>query len=307
MNYQKRILLPLAAIALLGARIANAFNYTDGDVLLVFRSDGLHNVEFNLGNISQFLGHPDGYTNTVTNWNLGVVTSNYSLTGAGAQFAVLATTSSSDQNRTAWVSDSQPLAAVNDLSPSQWTAGLYGPINATGVGAQNDPNAPAGTNYDIISPTAHAAFDYIAANNGQTPATIPYLGGGSAIGFKVTGLTPTTVLFYAIHPNSNPVKPAATLVGSFSLTDSGSLVFRAGPLLDAAQITAISAAGGAVPVTFQSKPAVKYRLRYSTILPNSPANWTVLPPTTAGDGSLRTLFDNSASNATRFYSVESYP
>src|SRR5438445_13884933 len=102
MNLKKTILPGVAGLALFAAPLANALTYSDGDVLLIFRSDGLHNVEFNLGKISQFLGNPDGYTNTVANWNSSVVTSNYSLTGAGAQFAILATTSSSDPNRTAW-------------------------------------------------------------------------------------------------------------------------------------------------------------------------------------------------------------
>ncbi len=307
MNLKKTILPGVAGLALFAAPFANAFTYSDGDVLLIFRSDGLHNVEFDLGNISQFLGHPDGYTNVVANWDSNVVTSNYSLIGGGAQFAVLATTSSSDPNRTAWVSDSQPLTAVNDLAPSQWITGIYTPINATGVGAQNDPNAPSGANYDDVASAAPSAFDYIAANRGQTPGAIPYLGGSSGIGFKVTGVTPTTVLFYAIHPSSSPIKPPSTLIGSFSLSADGILVFRSGPLLDTTQITSVSSGGGTVPVTFNTQPAVKYRLRYSTDLSESVANWTILPPTAAGDGSPRTLFDTSATNAARFYVVESYP
>jgi hypothetical protein len=35
--------------------------YQDGDVLLIFRENGFDDVEFDLGNISQFLNQPNGY------------------------------------------------------------------------------------------------------------------------------------------------------------------------------------------------------------------------------------------------------
>ncbi len=74
--------LSLIALALLPALPAGAWTYNDGDVLLVFRESAipstypsLHNdVEFDLGSVTNFLGKTNGYTTTVTGWNLSKVT-----------------------------------------------------------------------------------------------------------------------------------------------------------------------------------------------------------------------------------------
>jgi hypothetical protein len=236
-----------------------------------------------------------------------VVSSNYSSTGGSVQFALIATTSTTDANRTAWISDSQPLSAVTDLTASAWTIGLETPITSVGLGGQNSPAAPAGTNYAVLAPTSPYSFDYLASANGNSPGAIPYLGGSSGINFEVTAATPNTVLFYAIQPSTSPAKPVATLVGSFTLYGDGTLVFQAGPLLDAPTITSIAAGGNNAAVTFTTKPAVKYRLIYTTLLSNNRAGWTVLPNPVAGDGTPGTLYDQSATDTQRLYSVQSYP
>jgi hypothetical protein len=307
MNLKKIILPCLGGLALLAVPCAKAWTYNNSDLLLIFREDTKNNVEFDLGSVSNYLGHLDGYTNVVANWNFNVVTSNYSLTGGSVQFALIATTSTTDANRTAWISDSQPLATVDDLITSAWITGLETPINSIGLGGQNDPGAPAGTNYDVLAPTSPYAFDYVASSHGNSPASIPYLGGASGIAFEVTAATPNTVLFYAIQPSTSPAKPVATLVGSFTLFGNGTLVFQAGPLLDSPTITAIAAGSDTAAVTFTTRAAVKYRLIYSTISSNSRTNWTSLPNPVAGDGTPGTLYDDSATDPVRFYSVQSYP
>ncbi len=307
MNLKKIILPGLAGLALLGVPSVRAWTYNAGDLLLVFRENLNNNVEFDLGSVSNYLGHSDGYTNLVSNWNINVVTSNYSLTGGSVQFALVASTSTTDTNRTAWISDSQPLTAVNDLTASAWTIGLETPIANIGLGGQNAPGAPAGTNFVVLAPTSPYAFDYIVSANGNSPGAIPYLGGASGIYFEVTAATPNTVLFYAIQPSASATKPVATLVGSFTLFGNGALVFQAGPLLDSPTITSIAAGSDAAAVTFTTKAAVKYRLIYSTLLSNIRPTWTILPNPVAGDGTPSTLYDNSATDAQRFYSVQSYP
>lgn len=307
MNLKKTILPGLAGLVLLAVPSARAWTYNNSDLLLIFREDTKNNVEFDLGSVSNYLGHPNGYTNVVANWNFNVVNSNYSLTGGSVQFALVASTSTTDTNRTAWISDSQPLTAVDDLTASAWTIGLETPIAGVGLGGQNSPAAPAGTNYAVLAPTSPYAFDYIASANGNSPGAIPYLGGASGINFEVTAATPNTVLFYAIQPSATPTKPVATLVGSFTLFGNGTLVFQAGPLLDSPTITSIAAGGTSAAVTFTTKAAVKYRLVYSTLLSNSRSGWTILPNPVAGDGTPGTLYDNSAIDPQRFYSVQSYP
>jgi hypothetical protein len=56
-------------------------------VLLVFRQ-GSQNVEFDLGSVTNFLGKTNGYTTTVTGWDLSLVTSTFgSLTGVKSRSA----------------------------------------------------------------------------------------------------------------------------------------------------------------------------------------------------------------------------
>jgi hypothetical protein len=304
----KRIILPcLGGLALLAAPAARAWTYNNGDLLLIFRETGHNNVEFDLGSVSNYLGYPNGYTNVVAGWNFNVVTTNYSLTNSAVQFALIASTSTTATNRTVWLSDSQPLFAVNDIGSASWGSGLAVPINTIGQGGQSDPAAPAGTNYDVLANTSPYAFDYITSINGSTPAAIPYLGGGSPITFEVTAATPNTVLFYAIQPSSVTPKPAATLIGSFTLFANGTLVFQAGPLLDTPTITSVAASNSISTLTFTTKAAVKYRLIYSPLLSNSRSNWTILPNPVAGTGTPGTAYDNSATVPQRFYAVQSYP
>jgi hypothetical protein len=309
MNLKKIILPCLGGLALFAASAARAWTYTDGDVLLIFRASNKNNVEFDLGNISQFLGFPNGYTNVVTNWNLSVVTSNYALTNGNVQFAVIAATKSPSSE--AWVSDTQPLTAEFDVTTSKWN-NLYSVISAVGNGPTNDniqTEVPPGTNYVNINPagtTGRYSFDYTASDGGTTPSAIPLLGANGGVTASVTGVTPTSVLFYEVDAHSTP-EPAATLVGSFTLSASGTLVFQAGPLLDAPTITSIAASNDVAAVTFTTKPAVKYQLIYSTLLSNSRTNWAVLPSPVAGTGAPGKLHDNSATNTARYYSVESYP
>jgi hypothetical protein len=297
----------LAAFSLLGlVPFAQALTYNPGDVLLVFRSPGLNDVEFDLGSISQFLNHTNGYTVPVNSWSPSVVNSNYSLNGGNVQFALLASTSVSDPSPNAWISDGQPLISVSDITPSRWSSGLAGQITAVGNGAAADPLAPANVNYDVVVPTSHYSFDNITSNNGNSPGEIPYLGGASGIPFQVTGPVPATLLFYQISPTNAAVKPAATLVGSFVLDSNGNLTFQSGPLLDATTITAVTDNGGSVAVTFNTKAAVKYRLLYTTDLTIPKSAWTILPTPMVGDGNPQVLYDNPSSAAARYYAVESY-
>ena len=60
----KIIPLTLASLALLSATQAQAWTYNDGDTLLIFRESGFNDVEFNLGNISQFTNLASGTTIT---------------------------------------------------------------------------------------------------------------------------------------------------------------------------------------------------------------------------------------------------
>jgi len=295
------------ASTLLAAPFAYGFIYSDNDVLLVFRSPGQEDVEFDLGNIGQFLNHPNGYTVAVTNWSPAVVNANYALNGGNVQFALVASTSSTDPNPISWVTDAQPLKSVTDVTLSKWKVGLAGQIAAVGTGAASDPLAPANTNYDVVVPTVRFAFDAINSDNGNSPGEIPYLGGAADLAFQVTGEVPARLLFYQLAPSSATPKPAGTLIGSFALDVNGHLTFQAGPLLDSAEITSVTFNGGVAAVAFNSKAAVKYQLRYSPNLTTPISSWTILPNPVAGDGTPQVLYDALPADAVRYYTVESYP
>jgi hypothetical protein len=306
MNPKKLIPILTAIAASVAAPAMKAATYSDQDVLLIFRANGYNDVEYDLGSVSQFLGHSNGYQAVVTGWSADVVSGQFALDGGLAQFGLLAVTSDQDANPRAWLTDDQPLVSVTDVTQSKWEVGLYGIIEAIGVGIATDPDAPAGTNYDVVSPSSSYSFDFITSNRGQSAALIPFLGGGSGLKFGATAAVPGTVLFYEVDPSSAPTKPAGTLVGSFSLSAAGTLEFQAGPLLSAAPITSVSNSNGTSAVTFSSSRAVKYRLRYATQLGGSPQTWAILPTTVVGDGNPQTLQDNSASDSARYYVVESY-
>ena len=70
------ILATLAALALLGTPSAKAWNYNSGDVLLVFRN-GSQDVEYDLGSVTNLLGHTNGYTTIITGWDPTLVTSTF--------------------------------------------------------------------------------------------------------------------------------------------------------------------------------------------------------------------------------------
>ena len=299
------IFLLAAAAILLTPWQTRSASYADQDALLVFRSDGYNNVEFNLGSVSQFLSHTNGYQAKITNWSQRLVNANFALTNCTAQFFILSTTSGQDPAPRAWVTDAQPLIAASDVTLSQWKS-LFSLINGVGQGLVLDPNAPPNTNADVISPLTRYAFDYIASNGLQTPNLIPYLGGGSGLKFRSSGTVPGTVLFYEVKPSSIIPKPPAQLIGSFSLSADGQLVFQAGPLIDTAQISSVVNNTGAVAITFNSKPAVKYRLRYNSQPNTPPSAWTIASGSVVGDGNPQTLTDNSGGDAARFYLVESY-
>src|SRR5437588_3877180 len=86
----------------MSAPLAGAFNYSNTDLLLVFRRDGSHDMEFNIGSVSNFLNRPVGTTFAVTNWSLDVVVSNFTHLD-NVKFLLIAATASTDPLRRTWL------------------------------------------------------------------------------------------------------------------------------------------------------------------------------------------------------------
>ena len=294
----------LAALALLSAPQARAWTYNDGDTLLVFRGSGFNNVEFNIGNISQFTNLADGTTITVPNWNLGLVTSIFGSDLTGVSVIVAATKSSSDPARAAWLSSKDTGATVTELTSSAWQAKLWSTINAIGTKPILNLLTPALTNAYSIDPSSGvvrpSSYDYIVA--GQNAGLIPQFGGNAA--FNVEGVAPASFGFWQISPSTVTPKPASKYVGTFTIDAGGVLTFTAGPLVVATQpnITGITRAGNLTTVTFTTTSGGNYSLAYSSKLDTSLASWSVVSGPVAGDGSNKSLTHTTAGD-NGFYGV----
>src|SRR6476646_8693503 len=77
------------------AHSLSAFTYSDSDLLLVFRKTGSSDVLFNLGSVSNELGHANGASWSVTNYNFNLVHSNFGDL-SGVTYILMAVTTSDD-------------------------------------------------------------------------------------------------------------------------------------------------------------------------------------------------------------------
>jgi hypothetical protein len=131
---------------------------------------------------------------------------------------------------------------------------------------------------------------------------------GGATPFPVESGNPATNRFVELKVSNLTIKPAATIVGTFTLTSAGVLTFVAGPpqqALTPSHIQSIARSGNQNSITFTTVSGVSYRLRYSTSLLPGISSWTALPTTIAGDNTDKTLTDTTT-DAQRFYSVEAF-
>ncbi|MFO1488227.1 MAG: hypothetical protein U1F65_07105 [Verrucomicrobiota bacterium] len=306
----KRILQTalVAGLALLAVPGARAWTYNDGDTLLIFRSSGFNDVEFNVGNISQFTNLANGVTITVPNWSRTLVTNTFGEDLSGVSVIVTATKSSFDPSPAAWLTSQNPAATVKDLTPSAWQSKLYSPINAIGTKPVLNLLPATLTNAYSIDPvsltTRPSAYDYIVS--GQNASLLPFFGGN--VSFNVEGAVPSSFGFWQIAPSSLPVKPAAKYVGTFTITAGGLLTFTAGPLTTAAppQIVGITRAGAVSTVTFTTTSGGNYSLVYSTAPAGSLATWSVVSGPVAGTGANVSL-NHTTSGAAGFYGVVRTP
>jgi len=305
----------LAALLALGITSnAIAFTYTPGDVLLVFRKDGLsaNDVEFNLGSIDQFLQATNGATLNITNWDKGLVTDAYSFTDDGIGFALVAATTVNATNRSVWLTSAEPNTVPLDRTPSQWQQ-LWSKVDAVG----NKPAEYTLTNSApsiSVAPTLYPSYTYIASNGNTALGLISKIGGASTFNVQAdtakTAGEPASLKFYQIRPSTASTKPQSALLGTFKLTAAGELTYTAGGAVvnppTVTQIVSTAATGGTITVAFKTVAGTQYRLRYNTSLQGSPGSWTAGADTVAGTGANATLTDAAPAGTERFYVVESF-
>jgi len=291
----------LVALALSSVPGARAWTYNDGDVLLVFRKTGYNNVEFDLGNISQFTGKTNGYTTTVAGWNTSLVTTTFGTDLTGVSVVLLAATSPTNATPTAWLSGSEPNTTAYQVSAAEWSSSLYGVISAVGNRPVNPYNVPASdTNAYSIDPygiKGRASYDYTVTAGRYTAVTS--LGGNAP--FKVEQIIPGFLDFWAIQPTSvYPNPPADTLVGTFTITASGALTFVAGPR--ASVVGGVNRTGTVSAVSFSTTVGNTYSLAYTNQLGGPVTTWPVDATTVIGDGTTLSINHTNSSNV-EFYKI----
>jgi hypothetical protein len=324
----KRLFHLAAVLALLlAAPLARAWVYHDGDVLLIFRESGSDDVEFDLGNVSQFLNKTNGYTTTVSGWDVTPVINTFGSDLTGVSVILLATTSTTNSSPGSWVSGPEPDTTAYRVSPSAWQSSLWSVINSLGtrpelysvpVTALNYPLSPGGalpspdTNAYVFDPGSTYeidSYDWIVSGGTivnsptsayPTPAYVPSLGGNSA--FIVESIIPTTFDFWEIQPTTANPAPADAYVGQFEIATNGALTFVAGP--PQSTIQGITRAGHISDVQFSTVLGVQYALVSTNTLGAPVSEWPVVSGPIVGDG-YNDSITHTNSAATGFYLIRS--
>ena len=296
---KKIILSTLALLALLATPQARAWNYNDGDLLLVFRASGHNDIEFDLGAVTNLLGKTNGYATAITGWDTSLVTTEFGTDLTGVSVILLAVSSPADPNPTAWLSSAEPNTTAYRGNLGDWTANLHSTINAVGKRPLNPVPIPATEpNAYSINPGAKQAYDYLVSGGNSAGITaIPQLGGHAP--FTVEQVVPGLLDFWSIQP-TNTVQAPDTLIGTFTIAADGTLTFVAGPR--AASILGVTRAGNVSAVQFTTTVGNHYSLAYTNTLSGPVSSWPVDGTTLVGDGNVNTINHTNSSNA-EFYRV----
>lgn len=305
----KKIILPIVALlTLLAAPLARAWSYSDGDLLLVFRETGNYDVEYDLGSVSNLLGHTNGYTTTITGWNSSLVTSQYGANLTGVEVVLAAVTSVTNATPTAWVSSTDPNIYAYNVGSAAWTANLHGTINALGNKPIDPFEVPAAgvtpTNaysiYPFSSQYGGASYDYIVS--GGNFESIPTWAGKAPFStVPVEQTIPGSFDFWAIQPTSvYPNSPPDQLIGTFTINSSGTLTFVSGPR--PSTITGVSHSGNVSAIQFTTTVGNHYSVAYTNQLGGAGA-WPVDVNTVIGNGSIDTINHTNNSQSVEFYRI----
>jgi hypothetical protein len=298
----------LAWLLVLATPLARGWTYQDGDVLLVFRAPNADDVEFDIGNISQFLGQSNGYSAPVTGWDLSLVTSNFGPTPFSPDSPVsviLVATTAADS----WVTVGGSVTSVDDVTVSAYHSQIYGVIDAIGARPVSYNVPPTEPNAYVITTsgdqTSLASYDFIVTDGGINAAFISELGGN--VPFNVEGVIPATLGFWQIQPANaypNP-EPAATYVGSFDIDANGVLIFVVGSLQPAIEGFTQQGNGGTVRFTTLANGA--YSLLYTNALGGPISTWPVVSGPIAGTGGVQSLSYTNAGDTAGYYGVVRSP
>ena len=306
---KKIILSAFVLLALLATPQARAWSYSDGDLLLVFRASGHNNIEYDLGSVSNLLGHANGYTTNITGWDSSLITTEFGTGLSGVKVILAATTSSANATPTAWISSIDPNISAYNIGGAAWTANLHGTINSIGVRPENPFDVPAAvanpTNAYIIGPfdpqLGGASYDYIVSG-GNFNSIATWAGKAPFSTVPVEQAVPGSFDFWAvqttsIYPNSPPDK----LIGTFTITTNGVLTFVAGPRTP--NIAGVTRIGNVSAIQFTTTVGNTYSVAYTNQLGAATTTWPVDATTLIGDGKTDTLNHTNSGDAAEFYRV----
>ncbi len=306
---KKIILSAFALLALLTTPQARAWAYSDGDLLLIFRATGHNNIEYDLGSVSNLLGHANGFTTNITGWDSSLITTEFGAGLSGVKVILAATTSSANATPTAWISSIDPNVNAYNVGAAAWTANLHGTINSIGVRPENPFDVPAAvanpTNAYIIGPfdpqLGGASYDYIVSG-GNFNSIATWAGKAPFSTVPVEQAIPGSFDFWAvqttsIYPNSPPDK----LIGTFTITTNGVLTFVAGPRTP--NIAGVTRSGNVSTIQFTTTVGNTYSVAYTNQLGATTTAWPVDATTLIGDGKTDTLNHTNSGDAAEFYRV----
>ena len=292
---KRLILSSLAALALLGTPQARAWNYNQGDLFLIFRdAGGSQDVEFDIGSVTNLLGHTNGYTTTITGWDPTLVTGTFG-SFSGLNVALIASIAPTN-----YLSGAEP-----DTTAYNVGSGGAGLLTSDIVGVGTKPLYPspiptASTNaYSISTSGAYkrASYDYVVTSGSEN--NVPQWGGNAQ--FTVEQSIPGYLDFWevdqtSVYPNSPPDK----LLGTLNITASGVLTFTAGPR--ATTVQAVAHTGNVSTIQFPTVVGNTYSISYTNRLGAAITNWPVDSTTLVGNGSIDTLYHTN-SGPVEFYSI----
>jgi len=291
------------------AQVASGLNYSPTDLLLIFRQDNQKDVEISLGSVSNYLELATG-TAVPVSFNKNVVATNFPQGFTGVKFALVATTSQTDNAPRAWLTNPRVYTPPANLSFSAFSV-LNGKIDNVGVSATLatvSNSAPF-----VASTSSSSSYDYIVTGGagsavstmyGDTPVPV-----GGLTPLPVDAVNPTTMALYQVTITTSNPKPAAQLVGAFTLDIAGNLTFHAGALPPLAPARTLGLNLDPLnqinTVSFSTVSGVSYSLQYSTSLSGG---WTPVPGAgiVAGDGTVKSLVDQTQLQTdSLFYRVRS--
>ena len=287
----KRLLLVGSVIGT--AQLGSAMNYSNTDLLLIFRQDGFNDVEFDIGAVTNFIGLAQGAQKTVT-YDTNLVSSNFNNNLAGVSFLLTAATGLGDPAPRVWVTDVYQSSVPTDVTYSQFSQ-LRSTISSVGL---QGSILTASNSLPVVVPSSEpGSFSYVASGGNLTPASS--LGGLTS--FPVEAVGAGSLSFYEIHIATSTPRPPATLLGTFKMDGAGQLAFTAGNAVVLAQptITSIMRSGATTTLSFTTVSGTKYQLQTASSLPGSFG--PVGSPVT-GDGTPKTFSDTS-SDPVRFYRI----